>query len=817
MFAQTSPNDYQKVKEILADALELDPDERAEFLQSVCAGNEKLRGEIESLMAESEHGGEFLENFSVARVIHESVSKDERFIGKSIGRYNIEKEIGRGGMGVVFLAIREDFHQQVALKIIKRGMDSDAIIERFAREREILAALDNPFIARLLDGGTTADGLPYFVMEYVEGISVDEYCRTKNLTEKEKLELFRKICEAVRFAHQKLIVHRDLKPSNILVTEDGTPKLLDFGIAKLLNSDVQETQTNQRVLTPAYASPEQLRGEAVDTRSDVYSLGKILAKILLGEKSENVKFTTANNGFSNFTKNIFNSDLKNILAAATREEASRRYNSSEAFSEDIRRYLTGLPVKARKDTFSYRTSKFVKRNRLAVSLSAFFLTLLLLSLAFTFYEYRKAESERTIAERERLRAEKRFDDLRKISDSFVGEISGAIENIPGNLPARRIILNRAVEQLDALAAESNDNPALEDELAQAYFHWSDLPDMPLTKKDEILKKEIEIYRHLLISDQQNLDYVQKIATAEIRLSDISKVRGKLPEATGYIDEAIIFLQKTLEDNPQNAARQTALGEAYFQNAGYWLLQNDFRRAQSIVENSAAAFEAARKIDPYTPELEEYISNLNYFRGIIDLQKGDLTAAIKNFQARIADKEKLAATKPDDTSLKYFLWTTRKRLAEAFEKKGDLPNAEKNILISLSIIEKLLAQSPQDFGYHRNAAITHIQYGKLLVRRKKNSQALKQFQIAADLCAPIIEKDSDNAESKAAFAAAESNLGELLIASGQAENGIKLLNKAKEIFDSIDAAESANAQTLDDYNQTIFRLAAAKNQRSDFQR
>ncbi len=359
MISRTFQTDYQKIKEITADALELEPPERAEFLRVACAGDENLRREVESLLAESEKSAVFLEEFSVARVVQNSLNSIQNKTGEQIGNYRIETEIGRGGMGIVYLAERTDFHRRVAIKLIKRGMDSEAIVSRFNREREILAVLEHPFIAHLLDGGTTENDLPFFVMEYVEGEPIDEFCKKNNLPEKEILDLFRKVCEAVAFAHQKLIVHRDLKPSNILITKDRMPKLLDFGIAKLLNSTAEETQTNMRVLTPAYASPEQMRGEIIDTRTDVYSLGLILSKILGVQNAEK----TNKNLKTDFQKPIsdyqpLNRDLQNIISMSLREDAARRYGSVEKFAEDVRRYQKGLPVSARPATFSYRAMRF---------------------------------------------------------------------------------------------------------------------------------------------------------------------------------------------------------------------------------------------------------------------------------------------------------------------------------------------------------------------------------------------------------------------------------------------------------------------------
>src|SRR5471032_2535920 len=269
---------WARVKELFEAAVELDPNQRAALLDNECGGDEALRTEIESLLQSDEQTGSFIEEpaFAIPRDLFPD-NVEESFVGRQFGAYQLIREIGRGGLGAVYLAARADdeYRKQVAIKVIRRGLDTDDIIRRFRNERQILAQLDHPNIARLIDGGTTDDGLPYFVMEYVNGEPINAYCDANALSTTERLTLFRKVCAAVTYAHQNLVIHRDLKPSNILVTQEGEPKLLDFGIAKLLSTgDELFTQTIPalRVMTPEYASPEQIKGDKIMTTSDVYSL-----------------------------------------------------------------------------------------------------------------------------------------------------------------------------------------------------------------------------------------------------------------------------------------------------------------------------------------------------------------------------------------------------------------------------------------------------------------------------------------------------------------------------------------------------------------
>ncbi|HEX7999681.1 MAG TPA: protein kinase [Pyrinomonadaceae bacterium] len=395
-----TPERWKKVEEVFESALERAPEERSAYLTQACAGDAALRNQVETLIASYEKAGSFIEEPVLGTAVLPETVVDETvntLIGLRLGSYKIVREIGRGGMGSVYLAMRADdeFQKRVAIKLIKRGMDTDFIVRRFRHERQILASLDHPNIARLLDGGTTEDGLPYFVMEFVEGQPIHHYCDTQKLSTTERLKLFVKACAAVEYAHHNLIIHRDLKPSNILVTAEGTPKLLDFGIAKILNPEIASqtmdpTTAALRLMTPEYASPEQVRGLTATTASDVYSLGVLLYELLtghrpyrlynrlpeeiarviceeeperpsvvisriehipLGNGSYKVEVTPESvsktrDGAPDKLRRQLAGNLDNIILKALRKEPQRRYNTVGEFAEDIRRHLDGLPVSA---------------------------------------------------------------------------------------------------------------------------------------------------------------------------------------------------------------------------------------------------------------------------------------------------------------------------------------------------------------------------------------------------------------------------------------------------------------------------------------
>ncbi len=410
---------WKLLQELFERALATPPAERQRWIAEACATDETLRKQVESLVF-AESGPDVVGDVIGAAAARlgdagaAAVSPGER-----IGSYRIEREIGSGGMGVVYLARRDDeaFDKFVAIKLVRAGFETAEALERFRAERRILASLDHPNIARVLDGGETAQGLPFVVMEYVEGLSLVEYCVSRDLDTAGRLRLFQSVCAAVQYAHQNLVVHRDIKPGNILVTAAGEVKLLDFGIAKLLQAPASTvevggaaTPTRVRALTPEYASPEQIRGDPVGTTSDIYSLGVLLYELLTGKRPYEVRSTDV----SEMERAIceedpaapgavlaeLKGDLENIILTAMRKEPARRYPSAGQLSEDIERHLSGYPVLARRDTWQYRAHKFVSRNRYVVAASAAVAIILVAAVIQVAYMRFRAEAEAERARRE---------------------------------------------------------------------------------------------------------------------------------------------------------------------------------------------------------------------------------------------------------------------------------------------------------------------------------------------------------------------------------------------------------------------------------
>ncbi len=410
---------WSEIKQVLFEAEAVEPAERRDWLRDRCAGDRLLFDEVDSLLDEEDAAETFIEEPVIRLGSPSQTTNDETTedvaIGRRIGVYQLRRKLGQGGMGAVYLAERQEgFEQQVALKLLKRGMDTDEIVRRFENERQILARLEHPHIARLLDGGSTEDGLPYFVLEHVEGQPIDSYCDGQRLTIGERLRLFLKVCSAVALAHRNLVVHRDLKPSNILVTTNGEPKLLDFGIAKLLADESQSsrllTLAEHRPMTPDYASPEQILGEPVTTSSDVYSLGVLLYELLTGARPYHLNNSTPEGLGRSITHQSPNrpstavrrlraardpnergsktdpviigqhrgvdpkqlhrrlrGDLDTIVLKALEKDPERRYPTVDRLAEDLRRHLDGRTILARPQTFAYRSSRFLRRFWLPVA------------------------------------------------------------------------------------------------------------------------------------------------------------------------------------------------------------------------------------------------------------------------------------------------------------------------------------------------------------------------------------------------------------------------------------------------------------------
>jgi len=498
---------WQKLTDIVGESLDLPVAERDAFVRTRCGDDEALYREALIWLASAAGGENFLQQpLQVDTRLLQSATVAAAmpsWVGRRLGPYRIVGEVARGGMGSVFRAVRDDdeYHKIVAIKLIRPDLGGEAVAARFRMERQILAGLDHPNIARLIDGGTTEDGLPYLVMDYVEGEPIDRYCNRMLLGVRERLQLFCEVCAAVQFAHQHLVVHRDLKPSNILIDRDGKVKLLDFGIARLIDADA-DNPTTLTAFTPEYASPEQVKGEPITTASDIYSLGVLLYRLLAGRspyRSDNSQLhalvreivstdparPSASAGESGRGGNAatptldterlrraLRGDLDTIVLMALRKEPAQRYPSAEQFADDVRRHLDNRPVRARDGALAYRARKFLVRHRLGVALGTLAVAGL---LTLSVYALQQARSARA----ERARAERHFDGVRDLANRFVGDVFLQIVDVPGTAKAQQTLLDTGVEYLGRLAADADNNRGLLLEVARGYIKLAQIQERGL--------------------------------------------------------------------------------------------------------------------------------------------------------------------------------------------------------------------------------------------------------------------------------------------------------------------------------------------------
>ncbi len=556
-----TPERFRQVDDLFQAALDLGPAERAAFLDQACGGDAELRQEVNLLLSHDTGGTQQL-----AGMVEEAAALIDFEAGMRVGPYVLVRELGHGGMGSVYEARRADdeFQQSVAVKLIRRDRISDFLVSRFRAERQILATLQHPNICSLLDGGTTTDGRPYFVLEYIEGLPLLQYCREKNLDIAGRLPLFQAVCAAVQYAHRKLVIHRDLKPANVLVTADGVPKLLDFGIAKLLETDphtqeAEQTRTELRMMTPEYASPEQVRGEPLTTASDIYSLGVLLYELLAGEKPYKLTGRTMHEieravclvdpaplasviGDAKIRKRVAG-DLENIVAKAMRKEPDRRYTSAEALSDDVGRYLNGFPVQARPDSLGYRMGKLLRRNKLTSAVAAMLVVSLVAGVWATVYQAR--------------RAERRFQQVRKLANTFLSDFDKELQVIAGATKAREMLVATALEYLDNLTAEASGDAELQWELAEAYVRIGNIegyPSLPnLGRTEDALKsygKAVQIGERLVAGGGQPPKRLGFLATTYNRAGYLTLLRARNDEALALFHKGLATTERAYGKEPK---------------------------------------------------------------------------------------------------------------------------------------------------------------------------------------------------------------------------------------------------------------------------
>ena len=783
------PDRWLQIEEIFQSALDCAPENRAALLDSACDGNAELRKEIESLLAshEKSHFTTPAGFADAMKMLEQRTGQVEE--GRRIGPYCVLRRIGRGGMGNVYLAARADdaYQKLVAIKIIRRGLDTADIVLRFRSERQILATLDHPNITRLLDAGTTDDGLPYFVMEYCEGEPIDEYCDASKLNITERLKLFQSVCAAVRYAHQNLVIHRDIKPANVLVTKEGVARLLDFGIAKLLatgTAPLDGTLTNLRPLTPQYASPEQVRGEAMTTASDVYSLGVLLYGLLTGHRPYRASMSCAaeieraiseeeplrpsavvmgeavpdengarmtpdsvsrlREGTPDKLRRRLEGDLDNIVLMALRKEPERRYASAEQLSEDISRHLENLPVIARPDTAGYRATKFIIRHRTGVAAAALIVISLVAGVVGTSWQARVARAERG-------KAQQQFNDVRKLATSFLFEFNSSIQSLPGATPARKLLVQRALEYLSKLAQESHGNADLQRELAEAYLKVGDLQGNPYEPNLGDSRGAAESYKKALA-----------ISAALVQANDKdAKARRYLARSYQSLGEVLPLLGEPTEG------------------------VTNLRRASEIFETLTAATPADRELRVQLADSYQSLGDLQGHNGLQNL--GDRASALESYRRAIAIFDALAAEDNNDRTARRGGAILRIRIGDMQQAQGDLDAALENYRAALERAESLAAADSKNDRSRRVQALSYRKLGDLENQRGDFKQALQHALKAAETNQTLAAADPDNAQAGMNFVLSLTAIADLLNKTGDHPGALTRYRQALGILEKLSVA------------------------------
>jgi non-specific serine/threonine protein kinase/serine/threonine-protein kinase len=791
-----TPERWEQIREVLEKALELAPEQRSAYLDEACSSDPALREEVDALLVHSSNlPSGFLQSSAMAEMVAAEmegiVSASALEAGQEFAqRFRLIRKLGEGGMGQVWLAEQTSpVRRQVALKMIKAGMYDEAVVQRFQSERQSLAIMEHPAIAKVFDAGTTPQGQPYFVMEYVPGLPLTEYCDQKKFTIRDRLELFIETCEGVQHAHQKAIIHRDLKPANILVVEvDGksVPRIIDFGLAKAathpIAGDALKTQLGNLVGTPGYMSPEQADANVqdIDTRTDVYSLGVVLYVLLAGREPFESKqgqkqqldellrklredepprpsakvsgdhhssdaIAEARSTEPRQLTRMLRGDLDWISMKALEKERARRYGAPSELAADIRRYLNHEPVLARPASAAYRSGKFVKRHKLALVVASIFAVV---ALAGAVAIVREAQ----IARMQEARAERRFESLRRLTNSLLFEFHDSIATLPGSTAARELVVRRALEYLEQIKADAHDDPATLRDLAAGYERLGRIqadegnPHLggagSFEQAKELYGKALEIRQKLASLDPAN-------ATLQLELTDtlfnIARIHEQLGDMSGalHVLQQRLAIQEELQRKHDSDTLTFETGRT-LNNIGalhVWLGDRD-----SALAYESRALDIGKgllKSNPNSVQARITIwRSLTWSGWALKLQR-KFRGAAASWRTALAISEELASEDPNNTTYQRYLISDHGNLCESLAYAGDFSevrsHCEKAIAINQIMVnsDRNNAQALADLG---NSNMT---MGLALYLMHSPQQALIYEQRATSIYQDLARLDPDS--------------------------------------------------------------------------
>jgi eukaryotic-like serine/threonine-protein kinase len=706
---------FLRVETIFHEALAAPDETREVLIETQCHDDHELAAEVRSLLDACK--AEEQENAS--RRLGPEAASGTQPGRKRVGPYELDRLLGRGGMGAVYLAHRADgqFEQRVAIKLIDLPLATELFRERFRQERQILAELQHPYIARLLDGGVTPEGDLFLVMEYVDGVPIHHFCERQRLSVFQRIALFLRVCEAVQFAHQHFVVHRDLKPDNILVAEDSTPRLLDFGTAKLLSParagpDRTLTREGYQSFTPQYASPEQVLGNPITTASDTYSLGVLLYLLPTEELPYELKeLTTAEMvrviceepprrpAEAAGSRIRLDADLEAILLKALRKEPKERYLTAEQLASDLSAYLEGLPVAARRGTFRYRAGKFIRRRWFSLAAAALLAASLVAGVGGVLWQAR-------VANRERRKAEARSADLRQLSNSLLSELDEAIKQLPGSTGAQNLLVTRVLEHLDRMAKDAQGDRRTQLDLVDAYTRLANLQGNAYDQNlgdpagaSVTLDKALAIARTLAGSDSKDREAIRGLALVQQSRSEILWQIDRTPEAVPVMREALKSFDALVADPHAPAALVCDVSSAYG-TLGDELGQNgtaslaDSAGAVAAYRQSVALDDRVLSVDPNYSRAKRGLLINGLKIGSVEMET-DPAEALKEFQVALQRADAQPKAEQDSLPGVRLRAMLLRKQANAFERLGEYAQAGPLFAQALVTTQRIAAQDPKD--------------------------------------------------------------------------------------------------------------------------
>jgi tetratricopeptide (TPR) repeat protein/tRNA A-37 threonylcarbamoyl transferase component Bud32 len=782
---------WRRVKALLAEALELPAAERAAFVERAAGSDAELRGELLALLAAADHSRSPLDDGPSDLALQALEARStEAWIGRALGAYRLLAPLGAGGMGQVYRAERADgqYQRQVAVKLMLPGLDRAAALQRFQSERQILASLDHPNLARLLDAGMSDEGVPYFVMELIDGEPIDAYCTRQALPLAQRLGMFRRVCQVVHYAHQQGVVHRDLKPANILVTADGVVKLVDFGIAKRLAGVSPRTQTAQRAMTLEYASPEQVRGEAVTPASDVYSLGVVLYRLLtgagpytatqmasdyaLGQAICEVEAQPPSRQAERALRRELAGDLDALVLMALRKEPASRYASAEQLADDVFRHLERLPVQARRGAWSYRAGRFMLRHRAAMGALAVANVVLVAAAGIAAYQAYEAT-------RQKQRADRHVAGVRKLANTFIFDVHDAIQELPGSTSARKMLADTARQYLQQLGSE---------------------PQM-----DDGLRRELAVgYRKL--GDVQGRPYAPNLGDAS----------GALASYT----QAVELLRPLLDTPAGPADRETASELTLAQQRRAALLASAGRFDEALAAFTAAAQLADRLVQQSPDDLGTGKRHASIRASIAQLQlaSGQFDQYLASSAAAVKLYERLRTRWPQDRDLVRNLASLHGMHADYLIQRDMQPDTARTALQSyrhaLAVLEPVHAADPDNALVARDLAIHHNGSGEALLRLKQPADAVAESRRAIALMAGLVQRDPANVAYRSELATTHTSLSHSLLEQGDTAGAVAAAASAVALFEALPADALRDLTTR--YRQAMghYHLGRALARRGD---